>query len=29
MKINANRIGINCSLEGPDEAPVVTLSHAL
>jgi 3-oxoadipate enol-lactonase len=29
MKIAANGIGVNYRLEGPAEAPVVTLSHAL
>src|SRR5262249_52777957 len=29
MKIRANGIAINCELEGPAGAPVVTLSHSL
>ncbi|MBI2000167.1 MAG: 3-oxoadipate enol-lactonase [candidate division NC10 bacterium] len=29
MKITANGISINCRLEGPASAPVVTLSHSL
>lgn len=29
MKISANGIGVNCTLDGPASAPVVTLSHSL